>query len=215
MRGLLLAASAVLLAAGCSSSSSRPAAPQIGAARTYHLAGFKPAGVVAAGKPVVVSFRIDQPSGAALVDYKRGGGPHTGIHLIIVREDLSVIIHRHPKVGPDGAVRQPIVFPKPGPYRVLVDAFTVTLHGAGRLKAIDPIAVDATAVDAAGRPVKFVPWYGALAHAIFFRTGSLDYFHTHVCSPGASGCTSVLGSTRVVGKSSTPGRLDVGVLVPV
>src|ERR671928_886780 len=231
MRGLLLAATAVLLAAGCSSSSSRPAAPKIGAARTYHLTAFRPTGAVRAGRPVVVAFTIDQPSGAALVDYKRGSGPHTGIHLIIVREDLSVIIHHHPKVGPNGAVRQPIVFPKPGPYRVLVDAYpnlsgplrnfqltadvqvagaykpqplprftstdhvggyTVTLHGAGRLKAIDPIAVDATVVDAAGRPVRFVPWYGALAHAIFFRKGSLDYFHTHVCSPNATGCTSIL-----------------------
>jgi hypothetical protein len=254
MRGLLLAASAVLLVAGCSSSSSRPAAPKIGAARTYHLAGFKPKGTVPAGKPVVVAFRIDQPSGAALVDYKRGSGPHTGIHLIVVREDLSVIIHRHPKVGPDGAVRQPIVFPKPGPYRVLVDAYpnlsgplrnfqltadlhvagaykprplprvtstdhvggyTVTLHGAGRLKAIDPIPVSATVTDAAGRPVKFAPWYGALAHAIFFRKGSLDYFHTHVCSPNASGCTSILGGTRAVGRSSRPGRLSVVVLVPL
>ena len=39
----------------------------------------------------------------------------------------------------------------------------------------------------------FTPWFGALAHAIFFRKGSLDYFHTHVCAPGVSGCTSVLG----------------------
>ena len=254
MRGLLLAGSVVLLAAGCSSSSSRPAAPTIGAARTYHLAGFRPAAKVRPGKPVVVAFRIDQPSGAALVDYKRGSGPHTGIHLILVREDLSVIIHRHPKVGPDGAVRQPIVLPEPGPYRVLVDAYpnlsgplrnfqltanvrvagayhpqplppfmttdhvggyTVSLHGAGHLKAIDPIAVTATVVDAAGRPVAFVPWYGALAHAIFFRKGSLDYFHTHVCSPGATGCTSILGGARAVGRSSRPGRLNVVVLVPL
>src|SRR5919201_6676324 len=108
MRGLLLAVCAVLIAAGCSSSSSRPAAPTIGAARTFHLANFAPTGRVRPGKPVVVAFRIDQPSGAALVDYKRGPGPHTGIHLIIVRDDLSVIIHRHPKVGPGGDVRQPI-----------------------------------------------------------------------------------------------------------
>jgi hypothetical protein len=254
MRGLLLAASAVLLAAGCSSSSSRPAAPKIGAAATYHLAAFKPTSPVRPGRPAVVSFTIDQPSGAALVDYKRGSGPHTGIHLIVVREDLSVIIHRHPKVGPDGAVRQPIVFPKPGPYRVLVDAYpnlsgalrnfqltanvrvagayrpqplppftstdhvggyTVTLHGADHLNAIDPIEVTATVADAAGRPVQFVPWFGALAHAIFFRKGSLDYFHTHVCSPGATGCTSILGGTRAVGRSSKPGRLNVVVLVPL
>src|SRR3989440_390946 len=204
MRGFLLAASAVLLAAGCSSSSSRPAAPTIGAARVYHLAGFSPTAPVRPGKPVVV--------------------------------------------------RQPIVFPKPGPYRVLVDAYpnlsgplrnfqltadvrvagayrpqplppptssdhvsgyTVTLRGAGHLKAIDPTYVNATVVDAAGRPVRFVPWYGALAHAIFFRRGSLDYFHTHVCSPDATGCTSILGGTRAVGRSSKPGRLNVVVLVPL
>ena len=34
-----------------------------------------------------------------------------------------------------------------------------------------------------GRPARFTPWFGALAHAIFFRAGSLDYFHTHVCAP--------------------------------
>jgi hypothetical protein len=254
MRGLLLAGSVVLLAAGCSSSSSRPAAPTIGAARTYHLAGFRPTGIVQPGKPIVVAFRIDQPSGAALVDYRRGPGPHTGIHLIIVRDDLSVIIHRHPKVGQGGSIRQPIVLPKPGPYRVLVDAYpnlsrplrnfqlvatvrasgryrpqplppftstdhvggyTISLRGASHLKAIDPIPVTATVVDPAGRPVKFVPWYGALAHAIFFRKGSLDYFHTHVCSPAATGCTSVLGGARATGRSSRPGRLDVVVLVPL
>src|SRR5256885_6725696 len=123
VRVLLLAASSLLLAAVCTSSSPRHAPPTIGAARVYHLAGFSPTAPVQPGKPVVVAFTIDQPSGSALVDYKHGAGPHTGIHLIIVREDLSVIIHRHQKVGANGAVRQPIVFPKPGPYRVLVDAY--------------------------------------------------------------------------------------------
>ena len=61
---------------------------------------------------------------------------------------------------------------------------------------------------------KFTPWYGALAHAIFFRHGSLDYFHTHVCAPGATGCTSILGGAKVTGTSTTPGKLTVGVLVP-
>jgi hypothetical protein len=65
-----------------------------------------------------------------------------------------------------------------------------------------------------GKPAAFTPWFGALAHAIFFRAGSLDYFHTHVCAPGAAGCTSVLGATRVTGSSSKPGTLTVGVLVP-
>jgi hypothetical protein len=254
MRGLLLAGSVVLLAAACSSSSSRPAAPTIAAARTFHLAGFRPSGVVQPGKRFVVAFRIDQPSGAALVDYRRGAGPHTGIHLIVVRDDLSVIIHRHPKIGPDGSIRQPIVLPAPGRYRIIIDAYPnltgpqrnfqlfanlraagthkprrlpsfeptqvvdcyrVSLRGASHLRAIRPAFVTATVTDPKGRPARFTPWYGALAHAIFFRAGSLDYFHTHVCGPAATGCTSVLGGASVTGRSSKPGRLDVGVLVPL
>ena len=63
--------------------------------------------------------------------------------------------------------------------------------------------------------MKFQPWYGALAHAIFFRKGSLDYFHTHVCNPAATNCTSILGGTRAVGRSSKPGKLNVVVHVPL
>jgi hypothetical protein len=66
-----------------------------------------------------------------------------------------------------------------------------------------------------GSAARFTTWYGALAHAIFFRAGSLDYFHTHVCAPRATGCTSVLAGAKVTGSSSKPGELRVGVLVPV
>ena len=66
-----------------------------------------------------------------------------------------------------------------------------------------------------GAPATFTPWFGALAHAIFFRAGSLDYFHTHVCSAGMPGCTSVLGTVRVTGTATRPGQLRVGVLLPV
>ncbi len=44
-------------------------------------------------------------------------GPHTGVHLIIVREDLSYIIHEHPPIGPRGLLRQTVTFPAPGPNR--------------------------------------------------------------------------------------------------
>ena len=71
-----------------------------------------------------------------------------------------------------------------------------------------------TSTGPGGTPPTFTPWFGALAHAIFFRKGSLDYFHTHVCAPGVSGCTSVLGPAKVTGTSTTPGKLKVGVLVP-
>ena len=136
-----------VVAAGCSSSSSsRPSAPTIAAARTFHLAGFRPTGLVRPGKTIDLRFRIDQPSGGALVDYRRGPGPHTGVHLIVVRDDLSVIIHRHPKVAADGSISQPIVLPAPGPYHVLVDAYPnlsgpfrnfqlfANLHAAGKYR---------------------------------------------------------------------------------
>jgi hypothetical protein len=102
------------------------------------------------------------------------------------------------------------------PYRGadVVDGYRIALHGRPQLHAIQAGFLTATVTDPDGRPADFTPWYGALAHAIFFRAGSLDYFHTHVCAPGASGCTSALGATKVTGSSSTPGRLNVGVLVP-
>jgi hypothetical protein len=88
------------------------------------------------------------------------------------------------------------------------------LSGAARLSAIQATLVHVT-VECNGQPPRFQTYYGALAHAIFFRKGSLDYFHTHVCAPGATGCTSFLGGTQVTGRSATPGKLTVGVLVPV
>ena len=117
------AAIAVLLAvalAGCSSSS--PPQITIGAARTYQLAGFKLSSP-AAGKPQRITFRIDQPSGAPLTRYRTGSGPHTGVHLIIVRSDLGAIIHQHPKPQASGEFSPVVTFPTPGRYRVVVDVY--------------------------------------------------------------------------------------------
>jgi hypothetical protein len=97
----------------------------------------------------------------------------------------------------------------------VVDGFKFTIHGRPNLRAIQAGTLDMTVTDPQGRPARFTPWFGALAHAIFFRAGSLDYFHTHVCAPGATGCTSLLGATSVTGTSTTPGQLHVGVLLPV
>jgi hypothetical protein len=241
----------VALAAGCGSSSS----PQItvGAAKTYQLAGWAPARV-AAGKPTTLSFRIDQPSGSPLVDYRTGSGPHTGVHLIIVRSDLGTIIHHHPKPQADGTFRQRVTFPTPGRYKVVVDAYPAlsgplrnfqltrwvivpgkaaraplplfrtvvtvdgyrfALQGKPKLRAIQANFLSLRVTRPDGSPARFTPWFGALAHAIFFRAGTLDYFHTHVCSANTSGCTSVLGGSRVVGTETKPGVLRVGVLLPV
>jgi hypothetical protein len=248
------AAIAVLLTvavAGCGSS----APPQItvGAAKTFELAGFSPARF-SAGKPAPVSFRIDQPSGAPLTRYRTGSGPHTGVHLIIVRSDLGTIIHRHPKPQAGGMFRDAITFPTPGRYKVVVDAYPAlsgplrnfqltrwitvpgtpphttlppyrpvdtvdgyrfALQGTPHLRAIQAGFLTLHVTRPNGKPATFTPWFGALAHAIFFRAGTLDYFHTHVCSARTSGCTSVLGGSRVVGTQTKPGVLRVGVLLPV
>jgi hypothetical protein len=237
--------------AGCGGSSSAPQVPTVQAARTFSLANFTPAAAVEVGKPTTVSFAIEQPDGKPLTSFRRGGGPHTGVHLILVSDDLSTLIHRHPPVAADGTLRQKVVLPRAGKWRVVVDAypqgqpnfqlfrsidvsgrsspqplppatrsadadgFRVTLHGNPRLRAIQPGFLNISVTDAHGKPARFSPWYGALAHAIFFRAGTLDYFHTHVCAPGASGCTSSLGGASVSGRSTTPGKLRVGVLVPV
>jgi hypothetical protein len=237
----------------CGSKSSAPNLPTIQAAHTYALAGFQPAGAVAAGRPVTVSFSIRQPDGSTLTSYRRGAGPHTGVHLIIVRDDLAVIIHQHPPVEANGLIAQQVTFPAPGPYHVVVDAYpnlpgpyrnfqltdkirvagaykplplppfeqTATvdgyrfqMHGRPRLRAIEASTLAITVTDPNGKKAFFTPWFGALAHAIFFRSGSLDYFHTHVCAPGATSCASFLGGTSITGSSSTPGKLNVGVLVP-
>ena len=251
-RALVVAALALSLTA-CGSKSSAPNLPTIQAAHTFALAGFEPAGPVAAGKPVTVSFTIRQPNGKPLTNYRRGSGPHTGVHLIIVRDDLSVIVHQHPPVAPDGRVAQQVILPAPGPYHVVIDAYpnlpppyrnfqlsgtihvagayrpwalpafqpTVTvdgyrfdLHGQPHLRAIQSNILPITVSGPDGKQADFTPWFGALAHAIFFRSGSLDYFHTHVCAPGATGCASFLGGSSITGSSSTPGKLNVGVLLP-
>jgi hypothetical protein len=250
----LLAAVPLLAACGGGSSSSSSGFPAIQAAKTYSLVRFTPPRPVAAGAPTRVSFQIRQPNGKPLTSFKTGPGPHTGVHLIIVRRDLSTIVHTHPPISPNGTIATTITFTEPGPYKVVVDAYPnttgpqrnfqlfsklrvkgtytprklppfaatdvvggyrITLHGNPTLHAIEPGFLHATVTAPDGKPATFTPWFGALAHAIFFRAGSLDYFHTHVCAPGASGCTSVLGASKVTGSSSTPGKLDIGVLVPV
>jgi hypothetical protein len=97
----------------------------------------------------------------------------------------------------------------------VVDGYRFTLPSHLSLHALEPAFVTVKVHDPNGRPAAFSVWRGALAHAIFIRRSSLDYFHTHVCSPGATNCTSILGPAKVSGTSSRPGRLKVGVLVPV
>jgi hypothetical protein len=254
-RHAALAVAAVAAVAGCggSSSGSGVQTPTIGAAKTYQLQGFQPTNPVAVDKSTDVSFDIEQPSGKPLTAYKTGAGPHTGVHLIMVRDDLSRIIHMHPPIDAKGKINQPVAFPAPGPWKVLVDAYprssttpnfqlfdkvdvsgsykprklpafkatqtvdgyTFTIHNPPKLKAIVPAFMDVTVKDPQGRAATFTPWFGALAHAIFFRAGSLDYFHTHVCGANTPGCSNTGVGARIAGHSSTPGKLSVGILLPV
>lgn len=248
---LLFLSFAALLVAGCGGSSAT--VPTIAPARTYALINFKPTTAAKAGQAATVSFTIRAPSGRPLTAFKRGPGPHTGVHLILVRRDLAYIVHVHPPISADGTISERITFPAPGTYRAVIDVYpksgvqpnfqlfhTVRVAGTYTPKPLSPPARSVTvngyrftmnavprlaAIQAAfitihvtspdGRPARFTPWFGALAHAIFFRSGSLDYFHTHVCGRGSTGCTSTLGATKVTGTSTTPGKLTVGVLVPV
>ena len=247
-------AAALSLAACGSSAGGAVTAPPVQPARVFTLGDFSPNGTIQPHRPVKMIFTVQLPSGKPLTQYKTGPGPHTGVHLIIVRDDLAYIIHDHPPIPPSGVLRQTVTFPAPGPYRVLVDVYpdipggqpnfqlfrTVHVAGAYHPQPLPPFKADQTvdgyhfdmqgqphlrAIQAAflhvnvtdpqGRPVKFVPWFGALAHAIFFHQGSLDYFHTHVCAPNAPNCASVLGPTRITGRSTAPGKITLGVLLPV
>jgi hypothetical protein len=255
----MAAAGAVLVAAvllaGCGDAGSGLTVPTVAPAKVFSLRGFQPHGAVRAGSPVTISFTVVQPNGRPLTKYKTGPGPHTGVHLIIVRDDLAYIIHQHPPVGPEGLLRQTVIFPAPGPYRVLVDVYpniaggqpnfqlftNVNVSGAYHPKPLSPftpaLVVDGYHFDMQGHPVihaiqaqfihvtvteshgrkpTFVPWFGALAHAIFFREGSLDYFHTHICAPNAPNCGVLPGvaSSRISGTSTAPGKLTIGVLLP-
>ena len=252
MRRAAILVPLALVLVGCGTSGG-PAQITVGAARTFRLVDFAPAEFTA-GKPSRLSFTIEQPSGQPLTSFRTGSGPHTGVHVILVRSDLGAIIHKHPKPDADGKVSEELTLPTPGRYRLVVDAYpnlqgplrnfqlfrwitvpgrpvnrplpsfrqAVTVNGyrftlrhPPRLRAIQPAFLTINVERPNGSAATFSPWFGALAHAIFFRSGSLDYFHTHVCSPGMSGCTSVLGGARVTGTTTQPGQLRVGVLLPV
>jgi predicted small lipoprotein YifL len=251
----VVAAATVLGLAGCGSSSGNGVSvPQIGAARQFTLSGFSPTTPVTAGKPFTVRFTVKQPDGQPLTQYKTGPGPHTGVHLIIVRKDLAYIVHQHPPITKSGLLTQRITLPAPGPYRVLVDIYpdlkntlpnfqlfgSLTVKGAyhpiklppyspnvtvdgyhfhvvghANIHAIQATFLHVNVTDSHGKPVVFKPWFGALAHAIFFHEGSLDYFHTHICAPDAPNCGTLPGvqATKITGSSPAPGKLTAGVLL--
>jgi len=246
----------IVLLAGCDLNSGGAASvPTVQPARTYALSGFQPSTPVRPGQPTQLSFTITQPSGKPLTAYRKCCEPHAGVDLIIVRSDDSLVQYDDSDIAANGKITQPVTFPAPGRYRIVISAFLPTgnpqsqnnfqlfttvnvsgkyrpqpipafhatqladgyrfqIQGTPHLHAIEADFLTLKVLDPHGHKVTFTPWRGALAHAIFFHQGSLDYFHTHVCSPGAIYCTSALGATRVTGSSTTPGQLKVGVLLP-
>jgi hypothetical protein len=255
VRRLVTAGIAALVAlAGCGSGEEGLEGPEVGKAKSFELVGLEDTPAVAAGEPARLALHIEQPEGGPLTRFKTGSGPHTGVHLIMVRKDLSRIVHRHPPVAKDGTIEQEVAFPAAGPWQVVADVYpdlgantiqNFQLTGAvdvegkasetplpafrgiqeaggvrfamrrpGKLKALEPEFLDVDVRDAQGRPARFDEYYGALAHAIFFREGSLTYFHTHVCGAGAKGCASSVGGESISGETTTPGKLRVGMLLP-
>jgi hypothetical protein len=250
-RRLLVGLCLAPLLAGCGSSSGTSGIT-IPKPKVFRVAGFQPGAAVQPGKPFTVSFTIQQPSGATLTSYKRGSGPHTGVHLIFVRRDLGALVHLHPPLGTDGRIHDVVTLPAPGPYELLIDTYAnipgqpysnfqlrepITVAGAYQARPLRAfravqvvggytfrmtsspriaslsaasLVVHVTGPD--GNPVHFTPWFGALAHAIFFRPGSLDYFHTHVCSPDAPNCAGRPGATTT--RTGQPGLIKALAILP-
>jgi hypothetical protein len=99
---------------------------------------------------------------------------------------------------------------------LVVDGYHFNMQNHPSLHAIQAQFINVQVTNAHGEKPTFVPWFGALAHAIFFHQGSLDYFHTHICAPDAPNCGALPGvaSSRVTGTSTAPGKLTIGVLLP-
>lgn len=118
-----------------------------------------------------------------------------------------------------GGAYHPITLPR-FRARQVIKGYHLVMRGLAsgpHLHAIQAQFVHVEATAPRGRPAHFTPWFGALAHAIFFRDGSLDYFHCHVCAPAAPNCGSLPGvaSSRISGRATPPGKITLGVLLPV
>ncbi|MDP9259148.1 MAG: hypothetical protein M3Q31_21730 [Actinomycetota bacterium] len=249
-RGLAGVAALGLMAAGCGGGGGSPAPPTIAPAKEYRLDWQGPTAVAEPGR-TTLRFAVLTPDGKVLKRFRTGAGPHTGVHLIIVRDDLSSIVHKHPPIPASGRLSLPVDLPKAGRYHVLVDvypaagalrnfqlthelqvgtgnvkaalpAYAPVVHAGGLtfrvarlpgLRLAEPASMIVNVTDAAGKPITFTPFYGALAHAIFFRVGSLDYFHSHICGNDPA-CTSGFGTPATTGHSTKPGRMELGVLLP-
>jgi hypothetical protein len=238
-------------AAACGGGGGSPALPTVAPARVPKLVWQGPATLAKPGT-TTLHFAVRMPDGKILTRFRTGPGPHTGVHLIIVRDDLSSIIHKHPPIPASGRLALPVTFSRAGRYHVLVDIYPASGAGPRNFQLTHELQVGTTDVkaplptyanviktggltftvatlpklavavpgtmvvnvtDANGKPVTFTPFYGALAHAIFFRVDTLDYFHSHICGTDPA-CSAGFGTPATTGHSTKPGRLELGVLLP-
>ena len=240
-----------LAAAACGGGGGSPAPPTVAPAKQYTLDWQGPGGR-APGK-ATLRLAVRTPDGKVLTRFRTGAGPHTGVHVIIVRDDLS-LDHPQASAGPRErpacaarrrcrapaattcwstsipprtpgratsssrtTCRSARVTPKaPLPaYAPVVKTggLTFRVRKLPALRLAEPASMIVDVTDAQGKPVKFTPFYGALAHAIFFRAGSLDYFHSHICGSDPA-CAAGFGTPATTGHSTKPGRLELGILLP-
>jgi hypothetical protein len=91
--------------------------------------------------------------------------------------------------------------------------YTFTIKHLPALHVAQAQFMDVAVRGPSGQIPTFTPWFGALAHAIFFQRArpQLHYYHTHICSPALALCT-VKGA--ISGSSPTHGDLRVGMLFP-
>ena len=117
-----------LVAAACGGGSGSPAPPTVAPAKEYSLDWAGPKAVAKPGK-TTLRLAVRTPDGKILTRFRTGGGPHTGVHVIIVRDDLSSIIHKHPPVPASGRLALPVTLPEAGRYHVLVDVYPAADSG--------------------------------------------------------------------------------------
>src|SRR4029077_18689140 len=111
-----------IVGAGCGGGGGSPAPPTIAPARGYKLDWQSAPSVAEPGK-TTLRFAVRTPDGKVLTRFRTGAGPHTGVHLIIVRDDLSQIVHKHPPIPASGHLVLPVDLPRAGRYHVLVDVY--------------------------------------------------------------------------------------------
>ncbi len=136
-----MAAGVVLVLAGCSSGPPTPSADPtspaghhhhraggaaislpVGDGTTAHEVGYTLADVrlpATAGEPGTVSFVIEssegRPQRGFLVEQTKR------MHVYVVRQDLSVFRHLHPRLRRDGTWSGTVTLPEPGDYRVIAE----------------------------------------------------------------------------------------------